>query len=299
MALVLVSASACRHFSTDVVSGTEGVGRVQPAREAEASPPPDWATSDCQVVGGRYQIPAHGEGRSTAEAVNAAKLNARQSALICIFGAVYTIDLSVKEGNKGVAVDSNVRANMTADSVDWSGFSAAQGKIKYLNSEKTDLWVMYEWEKKSADAARARFLKLQENFEKERALKEELEAKKVLIKRQEENLARLQEEDLKLKVISEKIDSATSRRMEHGQRIKERSGKLRSYFLSIKCGITFPDIINDIGEPDEYINNYKNHSYLLIRYEKFHVWKLKGEVKALKITDSASWYGHINDLCGS
>lgn len=106
----------------------------------------DWTTEDCALRAGAYHVVGSG---ATLEV---ARLKARESALLCVFGGDYESQTQITETDSTAKFGHTLGVTLSVTAVDWTGLTQENVQVSGHQA-----YVQYRWEERAAKASKATF----------------------------------------------------------------------------------------------------------------------------------------------
>ena len=201
---------------------------------------------------GAFLVVGMAEGATPSEAGHAAVIAARRSAVLCVFGASISAELDSLETNDSSSGTERIRQSIAVESVDWQGFELVAGHSLTLQDEHGfRVHAQYRWSREQAEAARSRARELAAAAERARALKVQVATQGRMIEAQRERLAELDHQQQELAALKDRADAAAVRIASWSAEQSSKNASVAKAVAKLFCGITFQQVIDSLGEPDE------------------------------------------------
>lgn len=253
-----VGASIATRFAALLFCSATGGACVGPGRLGPPSAPravdnlPEWTLQDCVEREGAFLVVGMGQGASPSEAGRSAVLAARRSAVLCVFGASISTELETLETNDSSSGSERLRESVAVESVDWQGFELVPGHNLTLQDDRGfRVHAQYRWSRQEADVARSRARQLADAAERARALKAQVTAQGHVIEAQRQRLAELDAQEKELTALKDRADAASKRIASLAQAQGSKNSSVAKVVANLYCGVTFGQVINALGKPDE------------------------------------------------
>lgn len=216
---------------------------------------PTWVQDTCKKTKNGYLMVGYGEGNSLATATRQALISSRGDALLCVFGGTYSATTTVQDTNTTSSIQARTQVSFKYKSVNWSGFTKTATPMFFTRNGKNGVYVQYFWTIAAIDEERRRIDALNRQIEKNRAIKEQIKVKDKLIEEQKETLQAIELQEKELRGLEEKTKKALLTLNKLQSKKKHRDKNLKLVIDRLECGTSIHDLMDVIGDPDEYIED--------------------------------------------
>lgn len=220
-----------------------------PLKRVSSKPQPVWINNDCTKDEQAFYFIEYGEGRNQATATQQALIEARKSALLCIFGGTIEFSSETAETAKDSSYSGSTKVRVNSDNVDWSGFEKVVGMDFFPFDERDVIYVQYRWPIAKIDTSKKRLAAIAEQIEKNKALASQVEATKALVReqselidRQKQELEKAQKQELEIQSLKKETEAARLKLRKIGAKQRVESEELVSLFMEIPCRLTIREL---------------------------------------------------------
>ena len=212
---------------------------------------PKWTHNACKQTSNGYLFVGYGEGKNLARATRDALISSRNDALLCVFGGTYTASTEVKDTNTSSTIKSSTKLNYQYESINWSGYKKTNKPIHFTKNDDNGLYVQYFWDNKAIESERKRIDALNKQIETNRALKNQVKVKDILIVQQKKTLKKIKIQEAELKHLEAKTKLAINKLNNLQSERKSRDDNFEEFMDRLECGVTLNDVGKLLGKADK------------------------------------------------
>jgi chromosome segregation ATPase len=212
-------------------------------------------SADCKKDKDFYVVIGRGKNDSKDMANQLALVDARKSALLCIFGGTISYKSNTAESNTDVETSASTTITLSSEHIDWSGFEMIDSK----EDHQDEVWTVeleFHWSIKDVSENKKRTDKLNKEKEKNKSLSAEIvSSQKIaaerarLIEKQKKELEDLKKQETELANLKSESERVLVKLNKIKADRKDKNAAWLNMVLQFGCGTTLADLKKTIGAP--------------------------------------------------